>query len=124
MSVDAVPTHTPPTHTPATHTPPIHTLPAPARSISAEPSPRERRRAHIAARLLDGLESLLERNRALLGDPDAGALHVELIAAEVAHELAIARAALRRAPALQPPRPTGPAGAPSTPAVPGEPTRP
>lgn len=69
-------------------------------TVAAESSRRERRRAHIASRLLDGLESLLERNRALLVEPDAGALHVDLIAAEVAHELEIARAALRRAPAL------------------------
>lgn len=68
-------------------------------NLSPEPeSPQERRPGQTAARLLDGLESLLQRNRALLVEPEVGELHVELIAAEVAHELAIARAALRHSP--------------------------
>lgn len=64
------------------------------------PSGRVRRRADIAARLLDGLEALLTRHRALLVEPDISALHAELIAAEVAHELELARAALQRTPSL------------------------
>ncbi|ODU04438.1 MAG: hypothetical protein ABS81_10345 [Pseudonocardia sp. SCN 72-86] len=74
------------------------------RAVPSTPAPptRERRRADIAARLLDSLESLLTRHRALLVEPDISALHAELIAAEVAHELETARAALRRAPSLTP----------------------
>lgn len=71
----------------------------PSPSTPAPPT-RERRRADIAARLLDSLESLLTRHRALLVEPDISALHAELIAAEVAHELETARAALRRTPSL------------------------
>ncbi|GEL23657.1 hypothetical protein PSU4_26110 [Pseudonocardia sulfidoxydans NBRC 16205] len=75
-------------------------VPSPPSASPSGASPRERRRADIAARLLDGLESLLTRHRALLVEPDISALHAELIAAEVAHELELARAALQRTPSL------------------------
>lgn len=51
-----------------------------------------------ARRLLDGLDALVRRHRALAHD-DAAPLHAELITAEVAIELAVARRALRRSPA-------------------------
>ncbi|MFP5020665.1 hypothetical protein [Pseudonocardia phyllosphaerae] len=50
------------------------------------------------ARLLDGLEALVRRHRALAHDT-SGPLHVELITAEVAQQLAIARTAPRHRPA-------------------------
>ena len=46
-------------------------------------------------RLLDGLEDLVRRHRALRTEGSEG-LHVELITAEVAQHLAVARTALRR----------------------------
>jgi hypothetical protein len=50
-----------------------------------------------ARTLLDGLEALVQRHRALAHD-DAARLHAELITAEVALQLAVARRALRRTP--------------------------
>jgi len=46
-------------------------------------------------RLLSGLESLVQRHRVLALHAEHVDLHVELIAAEVAHELAMSRSALR-----------------------------
>src|SRR5690349_1693678 len=62
---------------------------------------RDDRRTEIVDRLLDALEDLVARHRALAGDPDQVDLHAELIAAEVAHELSVTRSALRRAPHLR-----------------------
>ncbi|SHK49570.1 hypothetical protein SAMN05443637_10726 [Pseudonocardia thermophila] len=62
-------------------------------------SPRQRRRAEITEALLDGLEALIQRHRGLHTD-DGDALHAELVAAEVAHQLAITRSALQRTPAV------------------------
>lgn len=68
-------------------------------------STRDSVRRSIADSLLTSLEELVRRHRALgphtadgsmLHDP----LHAELIAAEVAHELAVARSALHRHPPL------------------------
>ncbi len=51
--------------------------------------------------LLDGLEALVTRHRALTSEGLADQnLHAELIGAEIAHELAIAQARLRRPPHL------------------------
>ena len=52
-----------------------------------------------ARQLLDRLDALVRRHRALAHD-DAAPLHAELITAEVALQLAEARRALRRAPGL------------------------
>jgi hypothetical protein len=60
---------------------------------------RQRRRAHITTSFLDGLEALIQRHRGLHTE-DGDALHAELIAAEVAHQLAITRSALQRTPAV------------------------
>lgn len=73
---------------------------------------RTARRLQIADDLLDRLEALVERHRALAPNEPGlyGALHAELVAAEVAHELAVARSALRRTPHVAPaprPAPTG-----------------
>jgi hypothetical protein len=58
-------------------------------------------RQSIADRLLTSLEDLVRRHRALgLQSAEQAALHAELIAAEVAHELAVARSALHRHPPL------------------------
>jgi hypothetical protein len=60
---------------------------------------RERRRAQITTTFLDGLEALILRHRGMHCE-DGDALHAELIAAEVAHQLAITRSALQRTPAV------------------------
>jgi hypothetical protein len=67
---------------------------------------RESIRRSIADRLLTSLEDLVRRHRALglhAAEESAqeAALHAELIAAEVAHELAVARSALHRHPPLR-----------------------
>ncbi|GAA4990844.1 hypothetical protein WHI96_09400 [Pseudonocardia tropica] len=56
--------------------------------------------ADPGTQLLDGLDALVRRHRALRGggDPGNDALHAELITAEVAQQLAAARTALRRRP--------------------------
>ncbi|ODU02391.1 MAG: hypothetical protein ABS81_17665 [Pseudonocardia sp. SCN 72-86] len=61
---------------------------------------RAARRLQIADDLLDRLEALVDRHRALAPHEPGihDALHAELVAAEVAHELAMARSALRRTP--------------------------
>ncbi|GAA3241763.1 hypothetical protein GCM10017691_45270 [Pseudonocardia petroleophila] len=69
------------------------------------PAPtRDEQRRRIADRLLTSLEDLVRRHRALaLHGNQAGEnidLHAELIAAEMAHELAMARSALHRHPPL------------------------
>jgi hypothetical protein len=79
---------------------------SPSASGSASPpaGADESVRPSIADRLLDSLEDLVRRHRALAlqesSDRQKAALHAELIAAEVAHELAMARSALHRHPAL------------------------
>ncbi|MCE3551367.1 hypothetical protein LWC33_07870 [Pseudonocardia sp. RS11V-5] len=72
----------------------------PDSSSTADRTALEQRRADIGTRLLEGLDALVRRHRALLS-VGSGTLHAELITAEVAHELAVARSALRRTP--QPP---------------------
>lgn len=74
--------------------------PAPASLRVPAPS-RSQRRSAVADRLLDSLETLVARNRALASrSPEDSGLHAELITAEVAHELAMARSALARTPHL------------------------
>jgi hypothetical protein len=77
---------------------------SPSASGSASPPAAESVRPSIADRLLDSLEDLVRRHRALAlqesSDGQKAALHAELIAAEVAHELAMARSALHRHPTL------------------------
>lgn len=63
----------------------------------------EAARERAATRLLDSLDDLVRRHRALtptLESAPHSSLHAELITAEVAHELAVARNALRRHPRL------------------------
>lgn len=55
----------------------------------------------IADRLLTSLDDLVRRHRGLAGTDAGGELHAELIAAEVAHQLALARNALHRHPSLR-----------------------
>jgi hypothetical protein len=63
---------------------------------------RDSIRRFVADRLLNSLEDLVRRHRALgLHAGEESALHAELIAAEVAHELAVARSALHRHPPLR-----------------------
>jgi hypothetical protein len=65
-------------------------------------STRDSIRRSIADHLLNSLEDLVRRHRALgLHAADESALHAELIAAEVARELAEARSALHRHPPLR-----------------------
>lgn len=60
----------------------------------------EAARERVATRLLDSLDDLVRRHRTLAPPEPHGALHAELITAEVAHELAVARNALRRHPRI------------------------
>lgn len=76
----------------------------PSTRPSAERPTRSERRAQIGARFLDALESIVQRHRSL-SPGEYGELHAELIAAEVAHQLALVRAELTRIPPLR-----GPAG--------------
>jgi cytochrome P450 len=65
------------------------------------PAPtRVQRRAAVGERLLDSLEAIIARHRSTAASEPAE-LHAELIAAEVAHQLALTRAELRRLPFLQ-----------------------
>ena len=65
-----------------------------------ERSPRAERRAAIGARFLEALEEIVNRHRTM--EPsEHGDLQAELIAAEVAHQLALVRSQLARAPHLR-----------------------
>ena len=70
----------------------------PSTAAPAAPS-RAQRRAAVGDRLLDALEEIVARHRSL-GPSATTDLHAELIAAEVAHQLALTRSALRRLPPL------------------------
>jgi cytochrome P450 len=62
------------------------------------PAPtRVQRRAAVGERLLDSLEAIVARHRSTASSEPAD-LHAELIAAEVAHQLALTRAELRLIP--------------------------
>ena len=56
-------------------------------------------RHRIADRLLTALDDLVRKHRALALHTEHSDLHVELITAEVAHQLAMARSAVHRYPA-------------------------
>ena len=56
-------------------------------------------RQRIADRLLTALDDLVRKHRALALHTEHSDLHVELITAEVAHQLAMARNAVHRYPA-------------------------
>ena len=58
-------------------------------------------RRRIADRLLTSLDELVRKHRALALHTEHTDLHAELIAAEVAHQLSIARSALHRHPELR-----------------------
>jgi hypothetical protein len=58
-------------------------------------------RRRIADRLLTSLDELVRKHRALALHTEHTDLHAELIAAEVAHQLSIARSALHRHPDLR-----------------------
>jgi hypothetical protein len=68
------------------------------------PTPRTRDtvRRSIADELLGALDDLVTRHRALALHGEHIELHAELIAAEVAHQLAITRSALHRHPQVRP----------------------
>jgi hypothetical protein len=66
------------------------------------PAPtRDTVRRSIDEELLGALDALVTRHRALAHDDEYIELHAELIAAEVAHQLAMTRNALRRNPSLR-----------------------
>ena len=56
-------------------------------------------RRRIADRLLTSLDELVRKHRALALHSEHADLHVELITAEVAHQMALARIAVHRHPA-------------------------
>lgn len=62
---------------------------------------RDTVRQSIADQLLEALDHLVARHRALALHDEHIELHAELIAAEVAHQLAMTRNALRRHPAVR-----------------------
>jgi hypothetical protein len=62
---------------------------------------RDSVRRSIADQLLESLDQLVTRHRALALHDEHIELHAELIAAEVAHQLAMTRSALRRHPAVR-----------------------
>ena len=62
---------------------------------------RETLRRSIADQLLESLDQLVTRHRALALHDEHIELHAELIAAEVAHQLAMTRSALHRHPPLR-----------------------
>ena len=70
--------------------------------IQSDPSTQSRddTRRGIAERLLRSLDELVRKHRALAFHTDHVELHAELIAAEVAHQLAMTRSALYRHPPL------------------------
>ena len=71
---------------------------------------RDSVRRSIADQLLVALDQLVARHRALALHGEHIDLHAELIAAEVAHQLAITRSALHRHPQVRPASADGPAG--------------
>ena len=68
---------------------------------SGRPPTRDTVRQSIADQLLEALDQLVTRHRALALHDEHIELHAELIAAEVAHQLAMARNALHRHPSLR-----------------------
>lgn len=83
----------------------------PTRPEKEHPTTRPTRdgvRRSIADQLLGALDALVTRHRALALHDEHIELHAELIAAEVAHQLAAARSALQRHPQVK--RVSGPAG--------------
>jgi hypothetical protein len=69
------------------------------------PAPtRDAVRRSIADQLLGALDELVARHRALALHDEHIELHAELIAAEVAHQLAMARSRLHSHPAIRSPR--------------------
>lgn len=69
----------------------------------SRPSPytHDTARRSIADNLLSALDDLVTRHRALALRDEHVELHAELITAEVAHQLAMARSALHRHPAIR-----------------------
>jgi hypothetical protein len=72
-----------------------------------EPRTRDTVRRSIADQLLGALDDLVARHRALALHNEHIELHAELIAAEVAHQLAVTRSALHRHPQVRPARGDG-----------------
>ena len=66
------------------------------------PVTRDTVRRSIADQLLGALDELVARHRALALHDEYIELHAELIAADVAHHLAMTRSALRRHPSVRP----------------------
>lgn len=80
----------------------MHVLSVPSATPPSRPAPASRaeRRAVIGTRFLDALEDIVQRHRSVAPAEHLD-LHAELIAAEVAHQLALVRAELARAPHLR-----------------------
>jgi hypothetical protein len=72
-----------------------------------EPRTRDTVRRSIADQLLGALDDIVARHRALALHNEHVELHAELIAAEVAHQLAVTRSALHRHPQVRPVRGDG-----------------
>lgn len=64
--------------------------------IDSRATVREQRRADVVGQLLDSLEDLVHRHRGLATAGSHRGMHAELVSAEVAHVLAVARRDLLR----------------------------
>ena len=73
------------------------------RPVPVAPTRDDVRRS-IADQLLGALDELVTRHRGLAVHDEHIELHAELIAAEVAHQLAMARSRLHRHPVIRRPR--------------------
>ena len=65
-------------------------------ALPLSPSSAPQHHTDAVDRLLTSLEQLVRRHRALAADGRDVALHAELVAAEIAHELALTRSDLHR----------------------------
>jgi hypothetical protein len=80
--------------------PPVRAADGP--SADRQPTDRQAHRQAVTDHLLTALEDLVWRYRAQAGHPEHAELHAEVLTAEVAFQLAVARRALHRHPLLDP----------------------
>ena len=95
-------THAPdlPAAAPLTAAPPTAAPLTAARLTSAATADRQFQRQAITEHFLTALEDVVWRYRALSGHPEHADLYAEVVTAEVAHQLAVARGALHRHPSV------------------------
>ena len=94
------PTRSNPTHAVALRIPESTSRPDPNRPQVESLNARDLQRQRITEHLLTALEGVVWRYRTLATHGEHGDLHAEVVTAEVAHQLEVARTALHRHPAL------------------------